>query len=225
MDKKLGEEKAQIPHWEKRRNALKLQTISSKPPPEPLKIYTDAELAEKDMFDSQYKITKLEEELSKDKPNLGAIDDYNKKQIDYLEKVNILEAVTKDRNVMREHYDKTKKRRLKEFSDGFAIISRKLKEMYQMITLGGDAELEHVDSMDPFNEGTRFAVRPPKKSWKLISNLSGGEKTLSSLALVFALHYYKPSPLYFMDEIDAALDFKNVSIVANYINVSTLITL
>lgn len=63
------------------------------------------------------------------------------------------------------------------------------------------------------------SVRPPKKSWKNISNLSGGEKTLSSLALVFALHYYKPTPLYVMDEIDAALDFKNVSIVANYIKV------
>jgi len=64
------------------------------------------------------------------------------------------------------------------------------------------------------------SVRPPKKSWKNISNLSGGEKTLSSLALVFALHHYKPTPLYVMDEIDAALDFKNVSIVANYIKVS-----
>ena len=63
-------------------------------------------------------------------------------------------------------------------------------------------------------------MRPPKKSWKHISNLSGGEKTLSSLALVFALHHYKPTPLYVMDEIDAALDFKNVSIVANYIKVS-----
>ena len=62
-------------------------------------------------------------------------------------------------------------------------------------------------------------MRPPKKSWKNISNLSGGEKTLSSLALVFALHHYKPTPLYVMDEIDAALDFKNVSIVANYIKV------
>ena len=63
------------------------------------------------------------------------------------------------------------------------------------------------------------SVRPPKKSWKNISNLSGGEKTLSSLALVFALHHYKPTPLYVMDEIDAALDFKNVSIIANYIKV------
>lgn len=67
------------------------------------------------------------------------------------------------------------------------------------------------------------SVRPPKKSWKVISNLSGGEKTLSSLALVFALHYYKPSPLYVMDEIDAALDFKNVSIVGNYIKVKLVI--
>jgi len=53
-----------------------------------------------------------------------------------------------------------------------------------MITLGGDAELELVDSLDPFSEGIVFSVRPPQKSWKNISNLSGGEKTLSSLALV-----------------------------------------
>ena len=46
----------------------------------------------------------------------------------------------------------------------------------QMITLGGNAELELVDSMDPFSEGIIFSVMPPKKSWKNISNLSGGEK-------------------------------------------------
>lgn len=62
-----------------------------------------------------------------------------------------------------------------------------------MITLGGNAELELVDSMDPFSEGIIFSVMPPKKSWKNISNLSGGEKTLSSLALVFALHVFKVS--------------------------------
>ena len=88
---------------------------------------------------------------------------------------------------------------------GFSVISLRLKEMYQMITLGGDAELELVDTCDPFAEGILFQVRPPKKSWKNICNLSGGEKTLSSLALVFALHHYKPTPLYVMDEIDAAL--------------------
>ena len=74
-----------------------------------------------------------------------------------------------------------------------------------------------VNSLAPFDDGVSFTVRPPKKSWKNIMNLSGGEKTLSSLALVFALHHYKPTPLYVMDEIDAALDIKNVSIIANYI--------
>ncbi|KAG6545761.1 hypothetical protein Mapa_012722 [Marchantia paleacea] len=115
------------------------------------------------------------------------------------------------------HLSWTVSRRLDDFMAGFNAISLKLKEMYQMITLGGDAELELVDSLDPFAEGVVFSVRPPKKSWKNIANLSGGEKTLSSLALVFALHHYKPTPLYVMDEIDAALDFKNVSIVGHYI--------
>ncbi|XP_003381539.1 putative RecF/RecN/SMC N domain protein [Trichinella spiralis] len=64
----------------------------------------------------------------------------------------------------------------------------------------------------------RENVRPPRKTWKEMSHLSGGEKTLSSLSLVFALHAYRPTPLYVMDEIDAALDFRNVSIVGNYVS-------
>lgn len=52
-----------------------------------------------------------------------------------------------------------------------------------MITLGGDAELELVDSLDPFSEGVVFSVRPPKKSWKNIANLSGGEKVIVFLLL------------------------------------------
>ena len=62
-----------------------------------------------------------------------------------------------------------------------------------------------------------FEVRPKGKTWKQMSKLSGGEKTLSSLSLIFALHQFKPSPLYFMDEIDAALDIDNIGIVSRYI--------
>ena len=50
--------------------------------------------------------------------------------------------------------------------------------LIQMITLGGDAELELVDSLDTFSEGVVFSVRPPKKSWKNIANLSGGAKVI-----------------------------------------------
>merc|ERR1712018_921164 len=132
-----------------------------------------------------------------------------------------VDDITAKKEVQRRHHEQLRKMRLNEFMEGYGIITGKLKETYQLITLGGDAELELVDSLDPFTEGIIFSVRPPKKSWKDISNLSGGEKTLSSLALIFALHYYKPTPLYVMDESDAALDFKNVSIIANYIKERT----
>jgi len=155
------------------------------------------------------------------KPDLAALAEYRKKEEIYLSRVAELDTITGQRDTQRKYYDDLRKQRLNEFMAGFAIITSKLKEMYQMITLGGDAELELVDSLDPFSEGIVFSVRPPKKSWKNITNLSGGEKTLSSLALVFALHYYKPTPLYVMDEIDAALDYKNVSIVGNYIKERT----
>uniref|UniRef100_A0A182W7U1 Structural maintenance of chromosomes protein n=1 Tax=Anopheles minimus TaxID=112268 RepID=A0A182W7U1_9DIPT len=200
---------------------LKLHEIPGVTEEEPLKEYTEEQLSSYKLPDLQYQISILEEKLNSNKPNLSVIEEFQKKQEAYLRRVTVLEEITAKRNEMRQLYDDVRKKRFTEFMRGFHIITKKLKEMYQMITLGGDAELELIDSMDPFNEGIVFSVRPPKKSWKMISNLSGGEKTLSSLALVFALHYYKPSPLYVMDEIDAALDFKNVSIVAHYIKERT----
>eukprot|EP01038_Epipyxis_sp_PR26KG_P006389 gene6389-8798_t len=166
-------------------------------------------------------LLEAEQEKMKSKVNMTALVEYLKKDAVYRNRLFELERITETRNNVRKEYEDLRRKRLEEFMTGFGIITLKLKEMYQMITLGGDAELELLDSLDPFSEGIVFSVRPPKKSWKNISNLSGGEKTLSSLALVFALHHYKPTPLYVMDEIDAALDFKNVSIVANYIKERT----
>merc|ERR1719331_2896876 len=167
--------------------------------------------------DIEAKMLTLEGNIAQMKPNLTVITDYRAKVEAWKEKQEDFEKVNAERDEKRREVDLLRQQRLDAFMAGFQIISLKLKEMYQMITLGGDAELELVDTLDPFSEGIHFSVRPPKKSWKQIQNLSGGEKTLSSLALVFALHHYKPTPLYFMDEIDAALDFRNVSIIANYI--------
>lgn len=171
----------------------------------------------------KYEISVLEQQRDELKANvnMGALAEYKQKEEEHKARVAELEEATKVRDAKRFEYDELRRKRLEEFMTGFRIITLKLKEMYQMITLGGDAELELVDSLDPFSEGVVFSVRPSKKSWKNISNLSGGEKTLASLALVFALHHYKPTPLYVMDEIDAALDFKNVSIVGNYIKQRT----
>ncbi|KAG8710414.1 hypothetical protein FRC09_000152 [Ceratobasidium sp. 395] len=182
-----------------------------------LQIYSIEELEEMNRKQLLGNISIFEEKINNAKPNLEVLVEYRRREKEYLERATEFEEVTKQRDEQKAKYEELRKRRLDEFMAGFNTISSKLKEMYQMITLGGNAELDLVDSMDPFSEGVNFSVMPPKKSWKNISNLSGGEKTLSSLALVFALHVFKPTPLYFMDEIDAALDFRNVSIVANYI--------
>nr|WJN25099.1 condensin complex subunit [Pseudozyma flocculosa] len=166
-------------------------------------------------------IVAYETDVANGSANMSVLAEYRKREGEFLARAKDLEATTQERDAAKQRYEDLRKQRLENFMAGFSVISSKLKEMYQTITLGGNAELELVDSLDPFAEGILFSVMPPKKSWKNISNLSGGEKTLSSLALVFALHAYKPTPVYVMDEIDAALDFRNVSIVANLIKERT----
>ncbi|CAG9311751.1 unnamed protein product [Blepharisma stoltei] len=160
---------------------------------------------------------KVQEDLTAARPNLGVIQEYRARVEDKKGKEDEFYQVKLREAELRKKYSDLTGRRLQEFNTGFTMISQKLREMYRMITRGGDAELEFADSTDPFSEGIVFTVRPPNKSWKKMANLSGGEKTLSSLSLVFALHHYKPNALYVMDEVDAALDFQNVSVIANYI--------
>uniref|UniRef100_A0A673BKC5 Structural maintenance of chromosomes protein n=1 Tax=Sphaeramia orbicularis TaxID=375764 RepID=A0A673BKC5_9TELE len=217
IETSMNEHNNKIKHWQKEASKLSLHAIEDKPAEE-LPVLTAEELegiSHPDVIIN--KMATLETQCAQMKPNLGAIAEYKKKEELYLQRVAQLDEITTERDNFKHAYEDIRKQRLNEFMSGFNMITNKLKENYQMLTLGGDAELELVDSLDPFSEGIMFSVRPPKKSWKKIFNLSGGEKTLSSLALVFALHHYKPTPLYFMDEIDAALDFKNVSIVACYI--------
>jgi structural maintenance of chromosome 4 len=123
-----------------------------------------------------FTVTVLDEMLKEMNPNRSAIAEYLQKQQDAKKRQRSLDSCQKHRDAVREHFENLRKCRLDEFMAGFSIITMKLKEMYQMLTLGGDAELELVDALDPFAEGIIFSVRPPKKSWKNISNLSGGEK-------------------------------------------------
>nr|XP_042136182.1 structural maintenance of chromosomes protein 4 [Peromyscus maniculatus bairdii] len=217
IDGHIAEHNSKIKYWQKEISKIKLHPVEDNPV-ETVSVLSPEDLeAIKDPGSITNQIALLETQCHEMKPNLGAIAEYKKKEELYLQRVAELDKITSERDNFRQAYEDLRKQRLNEFMAGFYVITNKLKENYQMLTLGGDAELELVDSLDPFSEGIMFSVRPPKKSWKKIFNLSGGEKTLSSLALVFALHHYKPTPLYFMDEIDAALDFKNVSIVAFYI--------
>lgn len=181
----------------------------------------ESELSNLPIEDILAEIESLTDKLNGITIDVDILAEYGRRATEYKNRKEDLNNAVEERETLSERVEQMKKDRLSQFMKGFYTILMTLKEMYQMITMGGNAELELVDSLDPFAEGILFSVMPPKKLWKNISNLSGGEKTLSLLALVFALHKYKPTPLYVMDEIDAALDFRNVSIVANYIKERT----
>ncbi|KAJ5377646.1 Structural maintenance of chromosomes protein [Penicillium cataractarum] len=222
--KALGENQKRSRYWEEKLSRLSLQNISDlgeEQESTELQTYTKDELDAMNKESLKAVIAALEEKVQNASVDLSVIEEYRRRAAEHESRSADLAEALSSRDAAKARLDGLRSARLNGFMEGFGIISLRLKEMYQMITMGGNAELELVDSLDPFSEGILFSVMPPKKSWKNIGNLSGGEKTLSSLALVFALHHYKPTPLYVMDEIDAALDFRNVSIVASYIKERT----
>jgi structural maintenance of chromosome 4 len=184
-------------------------------------IFTEDELKEFDLKQLGENVDSLKVLLGDTTANIDILLTFGEKEQEFANQKKDFENSIETLKNIKVKSEELNERRHTEFKEGFNEISSTLKVMYYLITAGGMAELEYYDSHDAFSEGIVFSVMPPKKSWRTISNLSGGEKTLASLALVFALHHYKPTPLYVMDEIDAALDFKNVSIVANYIKSRT----
>ncbi|TBU10607.1 chromosome segregation protein SMC [Hamiltosporidium tvaerminnensis] len=163
------------------------------------------------------KIKNIENKITTRNLDIKLLEEFEVKQAEF-EKIKSEFTYFKEKmeNIKNE-LNEIKNLRTEEFMNGLNEITKNLKEIYRIITFGGNAELELVDYLNPFTEGIILSIMPPKKSWKNIVNLSGGEKTLASLALIFALHCYKPSPFYIMDEIDAALDYRNVSVIANFI--------
>lgn len=73
------------------------------------------------------------------------------------------------------------------------------------------------DGDEPYLDGIKYHAMPPLKRFRDMEHLSGGEKTMAALALLFAVHSYQPSPFFVLDEVDAALDNANVAKIANYI--------
>lgn len=83
--------------------------------------------------------------------------------------------------------------------------------------LGGKAYLSLDDTEEPYKGGLKFNAMPPMKRFRDMEQLSGGEKTVAALSLLFAMHSFHPAPFFVMDEVDAALDNVNLRKVCNYI--------
>jgi structural maintenance of chromosome 1 len=109
------------------------------------------------------------------------------------------------------------------FNAAYSHISEKIDQIYKDLTksksmpAGGTAYLTLDNSEEPYLEGVKYHAMPPLKRFTDMEYLSGGEKTIAALALLFAIHSYHPSPFFVLDEVDAALDNSNISKVASYI--------
>jgi structural maintenance of chromosome 1 len=116
-----------------------------------------------------------------------------------------------------------KKKRCDLFNKAFNHISDKIDSVYKDLTKnatfqqGGTAYLSLEDSEEPYLSGIKYHAMPPMKRFRDMEQLSGGEKTMAALGLLFAIHTYQPSPFFVLDEVDAALDNTNVGRIARYI--------
>ena len=96
------------------------------------------------------------------------------------------------------------------FLETFTQINEKFRETFQEVFGGGDAQITLIDENDPLETGVEIAVALPGKRMRNIRLLSGGEKALCALTLIFSILKVKPSPFYMLDEVDAGLDDSNV---------------
>jgi len=133
------------------------------------------------------------------------------------------EELRRKQQKIRVKFHRLKRNRTVEFQKAFAHIDDALKVIYKDLTrskkhpLGGNAYLSLDNADEPYLGGMKFNAMPPMKRFRDMEALSGGEKTVAALALLFAIHSYRPAPFFVMDEVDAALDNVNVMKVCNYI--------
>ena len=106
----------------------------------------------------------------------------------------------------------------KQFSEKFADIQKEFDSSFKQLFGGGHGTLELVEDEDILECGIRIIAQPPGKKLQNMMQLSGGEKALTAIALLFAIQALKPSPFCLLDEIEAALDDSNVTRFANYLS-------
>lgn len=99
----------------------------------------------------------------------------------------------------------------------FTAINANFQEVYKQVSLGGQAYMELENQEDPFAGGLILKAQPPGKKVTRLDSLSGGEKSLTSMAFIFAIQRYDPSPFYYFDEVDQNLDAVNSELLAKMI--------
>ena len=143
--------------------------------------------------------------------NLDAVHEYDELE----ERYNFLEGQNNDlTNSRRELLDviaQINSTTRKLFAETFSQVRVNFREMFAELFGGGRADLSLLDENDPLNCGIEISAKPPGKQLQSVSLLSGGERAMTAVALLFAIYMVRPSPFCILDEVDAPLDEGNIN--------------
>ncbi len=149
--------------------------------------------------------------------NIGSIDEYEKVSERYKfltdQQSDVQSAATELEMIIEDMDHKI----IRKFTSNFQAIQKNFTRVFKELFGGGDAELILEDEKHPMESGIQIISRPPGKKLQNINLLSGGEKTMTALALMFAVLCVKPTPFCILDEVEAALDEANIARFAEYL--------
>ena len=149
--------------------------------------------------------------------NIGSIEEYKQvsKRYEFMkDQEEDLERAMTELNDIISNMDRTIRTRFKENFDAVAL---NFEEIFKELFGGGHAELTLENEDDPLTSGIDIVAQPPGKRLKNINLMSGGEKTLTAIALMFAVLKAKPTPFCILDEVEAALDEANIERFSSYL--------
>ncbi len=175
---------------------------------------TEEELAEMDQTDwssIEEEVRELKGRLANMGPvNLEAIGEYTdlKERHDFLKHQS--EDLWNSKNALVQSIDSINETSQTLFRDTFEQVRKNFAFTYDKLSGGGSADLKLIDADDPLESGIEIIARPPGTRLKSVTLLSGGQRTMAAVALLFAIYLVKPSPFCVLDEIDAALDDANI---------------
>ncbi|XP_066488241.1 structural maintenance of chromosomes protein 1B [Tiliqua scincoides] len=152
-------------------------------------------------------------------PNLRALERLHIVSDRFQESIDAFEACRREARVCRQEFEKVKKRRYELFNQCFEHISTAIDQIYKKLCRNDSAQafLSPENPEEPYLEGIGYNCVAPGKRFMPMDNLSGGEKSVAALALLFAMHSFRPTPFFVLDEVDAALDNTNIGKVSSFI--------
>lgn len=150
--------------------------------------------------------------------NVNAIEDYKNMSERFLFLSAQSEDLIRSEEALMQIIQELDAEMRKQFEEKFAAINEQFDIVFKELFGGGKADLELTEGEDILEAGIRINAQPPGKKLQNMMQLSGGEKALTAISLLFAIQNLKPSPFCLLDEIEAALDDSNVKRFAKYLN-------